>query len=158
MIRIRPRLLKTLTEREFPRASISWIETFLSDRKASLRFDGEEDDMTAVMTGIPQGSSESSIIFLLYVKLFFDTLEKTNSQTRCPSYVGLVDGIVITACETQRWLGYGGLKSELHAPYSTKNGCSHEGIHDHLTASQHRKGPEPERTPPSLYNMRHNSK
>lgn len=60
-----------------------------------MRFDGEEDDMTAVMTGIPQGSSESSIIFLLYVKLFFDTLEKTNSQTRCPSYVDDVGLVVI---------------------------------------------------------------
>lgn len=43
--------------------------------------------MTSVPTGIPQESPISPIIFLLYVKPYFDKLEKLNQKVKCPRYV-----------------------------------------------------------------------
>lgn len=52
----RLRLLRTLKDMRFPEAVIRWTNSLLTDRKASLRFDREKEQMAPVQTRIPQGS------------------------------------------------------------------------------------------------------
>lgn len=75
----RPRLVRTLSDMRFPRAVIRWTDNILTKRKASLQFDGEEEEMAPVQTAIPQGSLFSPIIFMLYIKPLLDRLEKLYS-------------------------------------------------------------------------------
>lgn len=44
-----------------------WVESFLTGRKAKMRFDGEEGEWRDVENGIPQGSPVSPVLFNLYI-------------------------------------------------------------------------------------------
>lgn len=86
----------------FPTECIRWINSFLTDRQATLRFDGEAEPTSAILTGIQQRSPISSIIFLLYVKPLFDQLEKGYRQVKCPSYVDDVELMVVGTHERRK--------------------------------------------------------
>ena len=78
-------LLKTCCNLKLSNACISWIHSFLSNRRIKLTFDGETMNSSAYITGIPQGSPVSPILFLIYISQLF----KNNSKlaVRLISYI-----------------------------------------------------------------------
>jgi ribonuclease HI len=83
----RQRLLQTLKEMRLNPAIIRWVDSFLTDRLASLTFDAESEPMTPITTGIPQGSPVSPILFLLYLKPLFTKLNQIHPHITSPSYI-----------------------------------------------------------------------
>jgi ribonuclease HI len=65
----KPRLLLVLEKLGLPGKLVSWVSSFLSDRKIQLAFDGcIQPNPVNIEIGIPQGSPISPILFLLYVR------------------------------------------------------------------------------------------
>jgi len=62
------RLLQIMIEMRLPTYLIRWIDSFLSDRKIQLSFDGNRQEMVDIQVGIPQGSPISPILFLIYIR------------------------------------------------------------------------------------------
>jgi hypothetical protein len=84
------RLLHNLRKRKIPLAYTSWVESFLKDRKTTIKlFEGESHEFTAE-TGIPQGSPTSPILFLFFIA---DLLDLTNNTALRLSASGFVDDI-----------------------------------------------------------------
>ena len=46
---------------------INWIEQWLTDRRQSLVVDGEVSNWKSVLSGVPQGSVQGPILFLVYI-------------------------------------------------------------------------------------------
>jgi hypothetical protein len=53
----------------------------------ALSFDGRTDIQRPVATGIPQGSPASPILFLLYLRPLFDSLQLHYPSIWSPSYI-----------------------------------------------------------------------
>src|ERR1700710_409935 len=81
------RLLQTLTHMRLNPAIIRWVDSFVTDRLASLTFDTESEPMTPITTGIPQGSPVSPILFLLYLQALFIQLDQIHLHITSPSYI-----------------------------------------------------------------------
>ncbi len=62
------RLLQTLTGLGLPSNLLSWVDSFLTERKIQLAFNNRLQPVTKVEVGIPQGSPISPVLFLLYVQ------------------------------------------------------------------------------------------
>ncbi|KAE8227957.1 hypothetical protein CF326_g7128 [Tilletia indica] len=60
-------LICHLYEQGVPLHLLRWILSFLLERQASMRLDGEEGEMRGVEVGIPQGSPVSPILYILFV-------------------------------------------------------------------------------------------
>src|SRR5205807_10107622 len=58
-------LLQTMKKMKLDQKTTRWVESFLTDRMASLSFDKETEQMSRIETGIPQGSPVSPILFLI---------------------------------------------------------------------------------------------
>ena len=67
-------LLNTLREMGFPPGIIRWIRSYLTDRTATLQFDGESSDIFHLQAGVPQGSPLSPVLFLLYITSLYERL------------------------------------------------------------------------------------
>ena len=65
----------------------SWTEFFLQKRKAGLAFDEEKQDIQDIEIEIPQGSSISPILFLIYIRFLFSKIKVKFSQVQKPSYI-----------------------------------------------------------------------
>ena len=59
------RMVKVLWEAGFPLPVVRWVESFLSDRSASIRLD-DYSPMSPIDVGIPQGSPCSTALSVLY--------------------------------------------------------------------------------------------
>jgi retron-type reverse transcriptase len=70
------RLLHTLQHQGFPPWAVRWIRGFLTDRTASLFFDGESTPPYCITAGVPQGSPLSPILFLLYTTSLYTQLQE----------------------------------------------------------------------------------
>lgn len=46
---------------------ISWVQSFLTDRRLQLVIDGHTGDTRPIQTGVPQGSPVSPILFAIYL-------------------------------------------------------------------------------------------
>ena len=68
------RLLHTMKTMKLDQKTTRWVETFLSERIASLSFDKNSEKMSPISTGIPQGSPVSPISFLFHVFIFYFNL------------------------------------------------------------------------------------
>ena len=64
-------LIHIMTEMGLPVPLISWTNHFMTGCKIALAFDGENEDLHAVKTGIPQGSPTSPILFIIYLQPLF---------------------------------------------------------------------------------------
>ena len=66
----------------------------MSDRQTTLAFDGQESPAFSVMTGIPQGSPLSPILFLFYNAELLERCANPRSGVGC---LGFVDDITLIA-------------------------------------------------------------
>lgn len=60
------RMADRLSQQGWAPSVISWVHSFMSDRRASILLDGYESESVAVARGVPQGSPASPILFLLF--------------------------------------------------------------------------------------------
>jgi ribonuclease HI len=95
------RLLDTMQRLHLHPAVIRWTDTFLSDRQIGLAFDGESEDLQPVNTGIPQGSPISPILFLIYLRFLFTTIQQRHPDTTTPSYIDDVACLVVGDSEEE---------------------------------------------------------
>ena len=51
-----------------PTSLILWVSSFLDDRVLRLAFDNSIEVFKSILTGIPQGSPISPILFLIYIR------------------------------------------------------------------------------------------
>ena len=51
-----------------PQSLFNWVDSFLSDQKIQLMFDGQIQLPTDIEVRVPQGSPVSPILFLIYVQ------------------------------------------------------------------------------------------
>src|SRR6266536_1118875 len=89
-------LLKICKNLDLSRLLCSWIECFMNNRYIQLAFDGNKQEKTRVEIEISQGSSISSILFLIYIKDIFS--EINSMQIRSSSYVDNIE--LVASSET----------------------------------------------------------
>ena len=65
------RLLQRLIEQQWPTNLISWVQSFLSQRSASIQLGGIKEQPFPLTGSLPQGSPAFPILFMLYLKLLF---------------------------------------------------------------------------------------
>src|SRR6201996_7658427 len=71
------RLFKILQQLWIPLCVIAWIAFFLNLRQLGLAFDGERQQATPIVSGVPQGSPVSPILFLIYIRDLFTSTNVT---------------------------------------------------------------------------------
>ena len=79
---------------------ISWIHSFLTNRRLQLAFDGEISNSVSINAGIPQGSPVSPILFLIYISQMFKSNAKKLVSVRLISYID--DIAIIVSSKTIR--------------------------------------------------------
>ena len=62
------KLLQVLHELQLPDNLISWVSSFLTNRKIQLAFEGQIQQLVDLEIGVPQGSPISPILFLIYIR------------------------------------------------------------------------------------------
>jgi hypothetical protein len=65
------RLLKRLADQGWPRHSIRWVSSFLTNRSASMRLDGIRDKQQRLAGSLPQGSPVSPVLCMLFMQPLF---------------------------------------------------------------------------------------
>lgn len=70
------RLIKRLWQQNIPLPIIKLVASFLNDRTAALRLDGETGDQESVKIGVPQGFPVAPIHFMLFTTPLFKILTK----------------------------------------------------------------------------------
>lgn len=83
------RLIEILASLRLPISLIHWISSFLEDRLLRLSFDNQLEEFSPIITGIPQGSPISPILFLIYIRDLF----KSNTI----DFLSYMDDIALTA-------------------------------------------------------------
>jgi hypothetical protein len=69
------RLVDTLRRKGFPGWVLRWVQSYLTERSATLVFDGEESELIPIRAGVPQGSPLSPILFILYIATLYEAIE-----------------------------------------------------------------------------------
>ena len=90
-------LVACMLELEIDRDFICWTKSFLINQKLQLVIDGHNNPKNEIETGIPQGLPVSPILFLIYINVVFEQVEK-----KLPEIVSLsfVDNLGFIASET----------------------------------------------------------
>ena len=60
-------LLRRMREMEVDEELVRWTDSFMSDRRVRMVVDGGEGQEIGVITGLPQGSSVSPLLFNIYI-------------------------------------------------------------------------------------------
>ena len=68
------RLLQIMISLLLPTSLILWVSSFLDDRVLRLAFDNSIEAFRSILTGIPQGSPISPILFLIYIRDLFKSV------------------------------------------------------------------------------------
>jgi hypothetical protein len=66
---------------------VRWVASFLFNRRALLVIDGYASKEVPVSSGLPQGSSVSPILFVLYVRLLVTAIESAILGVRGLSFM-----------------------------------------------------------------------
>lgn len=90
------RLIKRLWEQNIPLSIIRWVASFLNNRTAAVRLDGETGNQEPVKIGVPQGSPVAPILFMLFTAPLFKILTKEdkNAGIKIRGYID--DGLLTT--------------------------------------------------------------
>ena len=91
---IRLRMLKVLKDAGFADWIIGWVDSFLRSRFTTLMVNGKKSGWIRTEAGVPQGSSLSVILFLLYNAELFKICEDQRLRTLG---IGFVDDATIMA-------------------------------------------------------------
>ena len=75
-------------------AIYNWVFSFMSDQWITLAFDEQESPAFPVVTGIPQGSSLSPILFLFYNTELLEQCANPHSEMKCLGFVNDITLIV----------------------------------------------------------------
>ena len=70
----RQRLILSLLNIGIPDAYVAWLGSFLDNRQARVRFNGEISKSGKIPQGLPQGSVLAPVLFLLYINHLTETL------------------------------------------------------------------------------------
>ena len=89
-----PRLIHNLRKRRIDPLVAQWVESFLQNRRTTIRLPEGTSQLLNVETGIPQGSPLSPILYLFFNA---DLIEECQSQTRNTTAVGWIDDANIIA-------------------------------------------------------------
>jgi hypothetical protein len=87
------RLLHDLRKRRIPEFIVRWVESFLSRRSTSLRFNGIDSEKIHIEASVPQGSPISPILYLFYNADLLKVPGKMESQGRKGTSWGFIDDI-----------------------------------------------------------------
>ena len=87
-------LLRICQKLGLPKNLCFWIESFMQNRMIQLAFDGEIQDKTKVEVGIPQGSPISPVLFLIYIRDIFSSIE--NLEVRHSSYINNISLLILS--------------------------------------------------------------
>jgi retron-type reverse transcriptase len=71
----RKQLLKRMIELKIPGDITRWTDSFLKERKIQLVIDGYTCQERDIKTGVPQRSSVSPILFIIYLSGVFEAIE-----------------------------------------------------------------------------------
>jgi hypothetical protein len=74
-----------------PSKAVSWVYHFLSERETSLVADGKITTLQPLLTGIPQGSPISPLLFLPYTAPLYEVIREHGGEA-----VVYVDDITIS--------------------------------------------------------------
>ena len=61
------RIILTLKSHGMGNSIINWIQQWLTDRRQRVVVDGEVSSWKSVLSGVPQGSVQGPILFLVYI-------------------------------------------------------------------------------------------
>ena len=88
------RLIKRLWKQNIPLSIIRWVASFLNNRTAAVRLDGETNNQEPLKIGVPQGSPVAPILFMLFTAPLFKifTKEDKNAGIKIRGYVD--DGLL----------------------------------------------------------------
>jgi hypothetical protein len=80
-------LTSTMRQLGCPVLGVSWCRSFLTEQTMALSFDSRTGIQWPVAIGIPEGSPASLILFLLYLRPLFDSLQLHHPSIWSPSYI-----------------------------------------------------------------------
>ena len=80
-------LLQNLHNLNLPKILIQWVTEFMTGRQISLMFNGNQQEMTEIECGIPQGSPISPILFLIYIRNLFAKIKQKHSNIQMFSFI-----------------------------------------------------------------------
>src|SRR5437868_742262 len=81
------RLLHILHRKGFPEWLVSFVRSFLTERRIRIRFTEHESDWISTQTGIPQGSPLSPILFLFFISKLLEEFQRTQNNTLAFDFV-----------------------------------------------------------------------
>ena len=87
------RLVQRLRQQGWPGTVVRWVASFLTQRSAALRLDGETGPVFQVPAGLPQGSPVSPILFMLFIQPLFFLGDLARKRARS----GFADDICLLA-------------------------------------------------------------
>jgi retron-type reverse transcriptase len=80
------RLLLRMKELNIPSYLIKWTNLFLFKRRVQLVINGFTCPNRDIITGVPQGSPVSSILFIIYLNNVFNSIEARISEITALSF------------------------------------------------------------------------
>ncbi len=117
--RLQPsKLIDILQKKKLPACFISWVDSFLSHRKISLLFNGQLSHAYTV-TGAPQGSPISPLLFLISISELFSNTPMSNALE-----VSYVDDICISYSSFSVAKNVRELQKYLHSFFSRADSLS----------------------------------
>ena len=134
------KLLQILHELQLPDNLISWVSSFLTNRKIQLAFEGQIQQLVDLNIGVPQGSPISPILFLIYIRNiladnqayqlsyiddFSLSVTSSSAKKNCRQIKEVVDKLFAAA--TQQGAQFDPGKTEL-IHFSTKREVITEGV------------------------------
>jgi reverse transcriptase-like protein len=91
---IKDRLTHILREKGVPAGLTGWVHSFMSNRRTTFMFDGQESELLNIAAGIPQGSPISPILFLFYNSELLDICNPRDIRVHG---LGFVDDVNLIA-------------------------------------------------------------
>lgn len=112
------KLIQVMGQLELPKQLIKWVGSFLTNRTIRLLFNGELSDEFAV-SGTPQGSPVSPILFLLSIRFLL-----ANTHTNNTLRLSYIDDLSISCASTSVSKNVRELEVQLDTIFSTAQSIS----------------------------------